>query len=329
MARQITGTNNADRIYGTDEDDIINTLDGDDEVVSAKDGNDIIDGGSGNDKLSGAAGEDIIYGDYSPSASSDLIASGNDTIDGFSGNDKLYGQDGQDVIYGIFGDDYIEGGTDNDLIRGGDQNDILYGDDAGSPGVSGDDTIFGDNGYDRLYGGRGNDILNGNAQDDSLYGGQGYDSVNGGNGNDILIGTDIQFDGQLQQGFGFGEKDTLTGGENNDTFVLGLAQAKANDTDFFDVVLYNDGNVNANGNQDYALIKDFGFNNTDVTRGVDKIQLAGSISQYLLGTSPVGSISGTGIFFTQGQSVSELIGIVQGVSISNLSLSNTAQFIFV
>ncbi len=163
---------------------------------------------------------------------------------------------------------------------------------------------------------------------------KGYDSLNGGDGNDVLIGSDTGFSGQLQQGFGFGEKDVLIGGKNNDTFVLGLEKANARDVNgvdsvIFYVLLYNDGNSNASGTQDYALIKDFGFINDRVTRGVDKIQLAGSASDYFLGASPDSSISGTGIFHTPGQVESELIGIVEGISLSNLSLSNSDQFIFV
>jgi Ca2+-binding RTX toxin-like protein len=330
----LIGTPNADTLNGANGDDVITSL-GIDDIVSGRNGDDLISGGSGNDYLQGDAGKDIIYGDYSASGNSDLIASGNDTIFGGDGNDKLYGQDGKDLIYGDSGNDYIEGGADNDQINGDDGNDILYGDDVeGNPGVSGDDTISGNNGNDKIFGGRGNDFLEGDDGKDLVVGGQGYDSLNGGNGNDVLIGTDTDFFGQLQQGFGFSEKDTLIGGKNNDTFVLGLEKANARDvngkdTVIFDVVLYNGGNIKLNGTQDYALIKDFGFINDRVTRGVDKIQLAGSASQYLLGASPVSSISGTGIFFTPGQVVPELIGIVEGISLSNLSLSDSQQFIFV
>ncbi|MEH2415793.1 calcium-binding protein [Nostoc sp.] len=330
----LIGTPNADTLNGANGDDVITSL-GIDDIVSGRNGDDLISGGSGNDYLHGDAGKDIIYGDYSASGNSDLIASGNDTIFGGDKNDKLYGQDGKDLIYGDSGDDYIEGGADNDQINGDDGNDILYGDDVeGNPGVSGDDTISGNNGNDKVFGGRGNDFLKGDAGKDLIFGGQGYDSLDGGNGNDVLIGTDTRFSGQLQQGFGFGERDVLIGGKNNDTFVLGLEKANArdvngNDTVIADVVLYNDGNISLSGTQDYALIKDFGFINDRVIRGVDKIQLAGSVSQYLLGASPDSSISGTGIFFTQGQFVDELIGIVEGISLSNLSLSNSDQFIFV
>jgi len=328
------GTPNPDRIYGTNGVDIIASLGGDDQVYGRKK-DDIISGGSGNDYLEGNGEKDTIYGDYSPSGNSGSITSGNDTLKGGEENDKLYGQDREDTVHGGKDNDYVEGGADNDNIYGESGNDTLYGDDIeGNPGVSGDDTISGGSGNDKIYGGRGNDNLDANSGEDLLVGGQGNDSLNGSAGSDELIGTDTAFFGQLQQGFGFGEKDTLIGGKNNDTFVLGLAQAnardvKGNDSVVFDVVLYNDGNIKASGTQDYALIKDFGFKNDGVNRGVDKIQLAGSASQYLLSASGNSSISGTGIFFTQGQSVAELIGIVEGISLSKLSLSNSDQFIFV
>jgi Ca2+-binding RTX toxin-like protein len=328
------GTPNSDTINGTARGDIISSLEGDDTVYG-QGGNDIIGGGGGSDYIEGNAGRDIIYGDYTPSGNSDLIASGNDTINGGDGNDLLYGQDGEDIIFGDLGSDYAEGGAGNDTINGGSGNDILYGDDIeDNPGISGNDIISGGIGNDYAEGGKGNDILKGDAGIDSLFGGQGNDTLDGGTGNDILAGTDTAFFGQLQNGFGFGEVDTLIGGRSNDTFVLGLGEANArdvngNNTVVFDVVLYNDGNVNANGAQDYALIKDFGFLNDGTNRGFDRVQLAGSQSMYSLGTFANSSISGAGIFFTQDQVVPELIGVLEGISLANLSLSNTNQFLFV
>jgi Ca2+-binding RTX toxin-like protein len=333
--QQIQGTPNGEIIEGTPGNDIIASLGGDDTVYG-RDGNDAISGGSGNDLVEGNGGSDIIYGDYSPSANADLQASGNDTLSGGGGRDFLYGQDRNDIISGGSGDDYIEGGKSDDVIYGQGGNDILYGDDfENNSGVSGNDVIDGGDGSDSIYGGRGVDILRGNTGSDLIVAGQGNDALDGGNGNDQLIGTDTAFFGQVQQGFGFGEIDSLIGGRDNDTFVLGLAQANArdasgNDVTVNDVVLYNDGNnVNSSGILDYGLIKDFGFNNDGFNRGIDKIQLAGEQSWYSLGESPLSSISGTGIFFIQNQSTPELIGIVEGISQASLSLSDTNQFIFV
>lgn len=330
----IRGTPNSETIYGTKNDDIIAALGGDDKVYGNQ-GNDAISGGAGNDYVEGNAGNDQIYGDYAPSANSSLIGIGNDTLYGNEGNDSLFGQNGTDFIDGGSGNDYAEGGNNNDTIYGGLGNDVLYGDDfEQSPAVSGDDIVYGGRGNDQIYGGRGKDTLYGESGNDNLFGGQSNDSLNGGDGKDKLIGTDIDFFGQIQNGFGVGEIDTLTGGGNNDTFVLGLAEANArdangNDTVVYDVVLYNDSNINATGTNDYALITDFGFVGDNVARGIDKVQLAGSADMYTLGSSPIASTSGTGVFLTQGQNTPELIGIVQDISPTSLNLYDANQFVFV
>ncbi|MEO0684328.1 MAG: hypothetical protein AAFY76_04570 [Cyanobacteria bacterium J06649_11] len=105
-----------------------------------------------------------------------------------------------------------------------------------------------------------------------------------------MIGTETVFFGQIELGFGVGEKDTLTGGTNNDTFILGLETAKGEDengqdTEIEDVILYNKSNIDNAGTNDYALITDFGFENDGVIRGLDRIQLVGSENDYSLGSS--------------------------------------------
>lgn len=331
---RIEGTPGPDELDGTDGKDLILSKGGDD-TVNGKGRIDAISGGSENDTIHGNGGGDIIYGESSASGNLDLIGIGNDTIYGDDGADFLYGQYGEDKIYGGLKDDLIEGGGDNDEIYGNAGNDALAGDDfEDSPGVSGDDKVQGGNGNDLIYGGLGNDTLGGDAGADQVFGGQGNDALSGGTGNDRLTGTDTDFFGQRQLGFGRGETDTLIGGENDDTFVLGLAEAlgrdaNGNDTTIEDVVLYDDGNVNASGASDYALIKDFGFAGDNFVRGVDKIELAGSQDMYSLSTSPIDTISGTGIFLTEGQSTPELVGVVEGISQATLSLTNTNFFTFV
>jgi Ca2+-binding RTX toxin-like protein len=334
IPNQIVGTPNADNIIGTSGVDIIASLAGDDTVTGAE-GDDVISGGSGNDSVDGGLGKDILYGDFTPSGNSDFIGSGDDTLKGGAGADQIYGQDGNDSLDGGSENDLIEGGKDNDFITGGNGHDVLLGDDIeGNPSISGNDTISGGNGNDQILGGRGNDILRGDSGQDLLVGGIGNDNLSGANGNDILVGADTSFYGLQALGFGFGEIDTLTGGALNDTFVLGFGQANGrdangNNTVLIDVVLYNDGNnTTANGIRDYALINDFGRDNFGPL-GQDVIQLAGQQSWYSLGASPVNGISGTGIFYNEGQTVPELIGIIQNVVQADLSLSNQTQFIFV
>jgi Ca2+-binding RTX toxin-like protein len=330
----IRGTPNSETINGTNNDDIIAALGGDDKVYGLA-GNDAISGGSGNDYVEGNIGNDQIYGDFAPSGNSSLIGIGNDTLYGNEGKDSLFGQNGTDFLDGGSGNDNIEGGNNNDTIYGGTDNDVLYGDDfEQSPAVSGDDLVYGGAGSDKIYGGRGKDSLFGENGNDNLFGGQSNDLLSGGNGKDKLVGTDTDFFGQIQLGFGVGEIDTLTGGGNNDTFVLGLAEANARDADGNDtvvknIVLYNDSNINAAGINDYALITDFGFVGDAVPRGIDKIQLTGTADMYTLGSSPIGSASGTGVFLNQGQSTPELIGVVQGISPTSLNLLDANQFVFV
>jgi Ca2+-binding RTX toxin-like protein len=153
-----------------------------------------------------------------------------------------------------------------------------------------------------------------------LIGGPLNDTLDGGAGNDRLIGVQPDFP-ELE--FGLNDIDTLTGGINNDTFVLGQKVNGSN------VVFYNNGITNDPGVRDYALITDFGFAGDGKELGVDKIQLAGSTANYSLGSSPTNLPTGTGIFYTTGQTAPELIGIVQNISSSQLNLANTNYFTFV
>ena len=372
LITNIIGTPNPDRLNGTSEDDEILGLAGND-TISGKGGDDGISGGSENDFINGNAGNDLIFGDASFSENLNFVGIGNDTIKGGGGNDAIFGQNGEDSLLGGAGNDLVSGGNDDDTLKGGKGNDRIFGQDgedkllgqkgddtleggngndlivgnqgkdtlrgdsfAGQPfsTASGNDTLFGGGGNDILDGGRGNDILVAQNGNDQLVGGQGNDELVGGSGKDKLIGTDTVFFAPQQFGFGAGERDTLTGGRSNDTFVLGLAEAKTRTEDgtdgtVKDVVLYDDGNVNNIGTQGYALIEDFGYIGDYFIRGVDKIQLAGSESEYSLGASPVDGIDGTGIFLDEGQNTPELIGIVEGISQYTLSFSDNSQFVFV
>ncbi|MEM6452889.1 MAG: LamG-like jellyroll fold domain-containing protein, partial [Cyanobacteria bacterium P01_D01_bin.105] len=89
----------------------------------------------------------------------------------------------------------------------------------------------------------------------------GNDVMVGGIGNDVLygeLGDDI-LDGSNGQARGAFERDVLAGGDGADRFILGNA---------------NDAYYTANGNFDYALIKDF-------NAAEDTIQLNGSASNYI------------------------------------------------
>lgn len=219
-------------------------------------------------------------------------------IDGTAFADQIYALSGDDIANGAGGDDFISGG-------------------------SGNDSLSGDSGNDTIEGNLGNDVLNGGLGNDYLNGGRDNDSLNGGSGNDILVGTTREIiatvgDTVVNPPPGVGEIDILTGGTGRDTFVLG----DAND------IYYDDGInnslpffPNAYGESDYALITDF-------TDGLDTIQLKGGVN-YRLESFSVGSVSGIGIFVVNNRRsglffryADELIGIVQGVSLSNLQINN-------
>lgn len=178
-------------------------------------------------------------------------------------------------------------------------NNVLVGDKEANTAnaAAGNDQISGNGGNDSLNGGIGNDQIFGNGGSDELIGGGDSDVLVGGAGKDVLIGVD-----PTASSPGVGERDVLTGGNRADRFVLG------NDTTAF----YNDGRDNRPGRQDFALITDF--------QRVDRIQLHGKATDYVLKRSPAALAVGTGIFLkTSGKD--ELIGVVAGNASLNLSSS--------
>ena len=84
-------------------------------------------------------------------------------------------------------------------------------------------------------------------------------------------------------------------------------------------VYYNDGAADTEGLGDYALITD--------NANKDIIQLKGSSDDYnLVQGFTVDGRTGTGIFFVAGQSVNELIGLVEDVAGLELN-SNDFKFV--
>ncbi len=120
----------------------------------------------------------------------------------------------------------------------------------------------------RALSGTGNtlaNIITGNARNNDLHGGDGTDILKGGTGLGLA---------------GSHEVDTLDGGADADTFVLG-------DVDFR---YYDDRSSLTPGTDSYAHIVDF-----TPTAG-DKLELKGTASEYFLAPSPVAGVPGTGLF---------------------------------
>ncbi|MBD2203612.1 peptidoglycan DD-metalloendopeptidase family protein [Calothrix sp. FACHB-1219] len=184
---------------------------------------DQIYGYNGNDSLYGNDGKDSIYG-----------GGNDDKLWGGNNDDKLWGEDGSDELRGDDGNDELRGGGNDDKLWGGNQDDKLWGED-------GNDQLVGDSGNDELNGGNGDDKIWGSGNDDKLWGEKGNDQLNGDDGNDILYGY----------GFSSTERDTLSGGNGSDRFILGDAS-----NIFYD----------KSKNSDYAVITDF-------IRGEDVIHL--------------------------------------------------------
>jgi Ca2+-binding RTX toxin-like protein len=167
--------------------------------------------------------------------------------------DEIYGKAGHDILWGLGGNDDLRGETGNDKLYGGSGQDYLDGDD-------------------------GNDTLSGEAGNDNLWGYTGNDSLIGGTGDDYL------------NGFWNGtEYDTLTGGANADTFVLG-AQSYYN--------FYT--------GSGFALITDFTSSDND------KIALFETVDKYKLEVGNFGY--GTPALDTKILFGNDQIGVVQDIS---------------
>ena len=326
VIRGTKGDDGPPKFIGTEQADTILALAGNDTIVADSGstngfGDDTVNGGSGDDDIAGTGGNDSIIG-----------GSGNDLIQGDSalgddinreafGDDTLKGEDGSDRILGSLGDDSIDGGQQNDTLEGGLGDDDLrgsggddrieggFGDDVlkGSSGndtnvgQEGDDTVYGGSGNDTLYGDRNDkeavgrpasDMLFGDWGDDILYGGEDSDLLDGGDDDDRLIGVETTIS---EPDFGRSTIDTLTGGSGEDTFVIGQNNN----------VFYNDGNPDAEGTGDYALI-------TDYQLGIDRLDVAGSENDYSFDLSSGDLPDGFAIYHQGDETSRELIAVLEG-----------------
>jgi Ca2+-binding RTX toxin-like protein len=327
-----TGVGNSldNKLFGSSSDNILKGQGGHDSLYGFG-GVDTLYGSSGNDLLNGGVGADTMYGgtgndNYVVDNVGDQVIETSGIVISPTSRIILAGDNGIDTVQSFISytlpanienlqlkgnaaidgtgnglNNSITGNDANNILRGLAGNDYLYG-------KGGVDQLFGGDGNDRLFGGLGNDSIFGDAGNDALQGEEGNDSLFGGDGNDSLIG-----------GGSVGEIDSLTGGGDSDTFILGYRTGGEFPTN---VVLYDDGNASSAGLGDYALITD--FNKTQ-----DVIQLAGSANQYVIKASPISAGSGRladAAIYLKGSSrlsPAELIGVVQDVSASNLNLNDS------
>ena len=134
-----------------------------------------------------------------------------DVIRGGDGDDQIRGEAGDDMLYGEGGNDAAFGGPGNDQVFLGEGNDVAVGESAGDDslrGGAGNDIIRDDQGSNMLYGDAGDDTLD--AID--LDGYEGIDSLFGGAGDDYLTGD---------------AGDVLTGGEDDDMFIIAESEVGA------------------------------------------------------------------------------------------------------
>ncbi len=179
------------------------------------------------------------------------------------------------------------GDLGNNLLTGGEGRNILFGN-------QGIDIIYGDRGNDTLYGGRDNDFISGD---------YGNDFISGDRGNDIMTGGSLG-----ESNPGFGQIDTLSGGNGIDNFVLSTTVN----------TFYQDGDTTVPGLSDYALITDFNINE-------DYLWLRAG-PKYLIGPSPVGLTSGIALFIDDDGLLGltandELIAVLQGAKPESQVLS--------
>jgi Ca2+-binding RTX toxin-like protein len=233
---------------------------------------------------------------------------------GLDGSDYIVGSEDAELIHGNGECDYIVGGEGNDSVFGGKGHDRIQGNE-------GDDFIHGNKHEDILAGNDGNDKIYGGRDDDALTGGSGNDLLRGDRGNDTLVGVDPDYIpcgiDEICPPFRPGEleRDTLIGGEGRDLFVLGDTQS----------VYYDDSNVvfiiappPDQPPPSYALIADF-------KAGEDTIQLKGGIEYTLNDVSLENGVSGLGIFFETDSGQNQLIGILEDVKSSQLTVNNGSE----
>ena len=313
-------------------------------LLEGGEGNNTLDGGVGRDTLRAGSGDDYFIVDNTLDVIED--AGGYDTVEARINNYTLaggmealrlagaaavaFGNEDDNLLVGSLlantlrgmeGNDTLDGGTGVDSLIGGAGDDYFIIDNAGDKvfenASDGIDTVEARVTGHILANGVENLLLfgsiaagTGNSLDNFLLGNLANNSLNGGagTGNDTLSAAGSNR--------GVGQRDTLTGGNGNDVFIL------ADENGSF----YDDGTSSSTGVADFAYITDFNASQDD------SLVLSGSAEEYsLVSGSPAGvtGISGTGhygLFRVEQGATNELVAVLKSSTI--LTDANTiAQFL--
>lgn len=334
----IRGGAGSDRVFASFSDDRIFGEAGNDQL-NGDIGNDTIDGGAGDDVAFGAQGDDSLSGD---NGSDRLLGgSGNDNLSGGAGNDRLIGADASTPAngFGAGERDNLTGGGGSDTFVLGTNTQVFY-DNQGNN----DFALINDFNLNQDFieltanppsrvaesGDAGQTLAN--AQVIPAGSGQ-LGSINGS----ISEVNDVDLY-QINVTDGAAFTATTVGGANFDTQLFlfdasGNVIAQNDDSNGLQSTLSNTsiapgtyflGISSFNNDPTGSPVPDFtndGFSTGDYTIAVEGVSSAPST--YSLGASPDGLPQGTAISLDN-----DLIGIVAGVSPSQLSLSG-GQFVFV
>jgi Ca2+-binding RTX toxin-like protein len=193
------------------DDEIVATDEADSETEELNDENDVFVGtdlgetmvvGPGDDYVDSRGGDDYI--DTKGGDDWSLAGSGDDTVHAGAGDDHVLGGAGDDVIHAGWGNDLVRPGDGDDRVFLGHGNDIVTSEAMGDDfirGGKGNDVIQDIEGANKIFGDEGADLIIAFDED----GIDGADSVHGGYGNDTIFAD---------------EGDTVTGGANEDEFVI-------------------------------------------------------------------------------------------------------------
>ena len=292
----------------------------------------LLDGGLGVDRMYGGLGDDIYVVSQTGDKAIELEKQGTDTV--LSA-----------ISYSLSGQ-FIENltltGTDNITATGNSLNNVLTGNSgnntlAGGTGVdtadwaaatsaltitvdaNGDGTVTGAGigtdiftGIENVIGGSSGDIITGNARSNRIDGGLGYDQMSGGAGNDTYVVDQV------------GDKVIELNSEGTDTVLSSISFSLVGQY-VENLTLTGSANTNATGNSlNNMLTGNAGNNALAGGTGTDTANWAAATSALtiVLDANGNGAVSGTGIGTDTFSSIENVVGGMQGDTITGNARAN-------